>query len=84
MSKTQEKRARRKAEQQEFIKQRRKQELVLLEMQFQRGVELYEQYKDTMSEDDIKILEDEKQKFLDMLNAFKKENGLDQEEETNS
>ena len=84
MSKTQDKRAQRKAEQQEFIKQRRMQELVLLEMQFQRGVELYEQYKDTMSEDDIKILEDEKQKFLDMLNTFKKENGLGQEEETNS
>lgn len=81
MSKTQEKRARRLAEQQEFIKQRRQQELVLLEMQFQRGVELYEANKDKMSEEEIAIMETEKQKFLDTLAQFKKENGLDQEEQ---
>jgi len=82
MSKTQEKRARRLAEQQAFIKARRQQELVLLEMQFQRGLELYEANKDKMSEEEIEIMEREKQKFLDTLAEFKKENGLGEEEKT--
>lgn len=77
MSKTQDKRAQRKAEHDEFIKQRRQQELVLLEMQFQRGLELYEANKDKMSEEEIEIMEREKQKFLDTLAQFKKENGLE-------
>lgn len=79
MSKTQDKRAQRKAERDEFIKQRRQQELVLLEMQFQRGLELYEANKDKMSEEEIEIMEREKQKFLDTLAQFKKENGLEKE-----
>lgn len=80
MSKTQDKRAQRKAEQQAFIKARRQQELVLLEMQFQRGLELYEENKDKMSEEEIEIMEREKQRFLDTLAEFKKENGLGEEE----
>jgi hypothetical protein len=84
MSKTQEKRARRLAEQQAFIKARRQQELVLLEMQFQRGLELYEANKDKMSEEEIEIMEREKQKFLDTLAEFKKENGLGEEEKTSN
>jgi hypothetical protein len=84
MSKTQEKRARRLAEQQAFIKARRQQELVLLEMQFQRGLELYEANKDKMSEEEIEIMEREKQKFLDTLAEFKKENGLGEEEKNSN
>lgn len=84
MSKRQEKIALRKAEQQAFIKQRRLQQLKLLEMQFQRGVELYEENKDKLSEDDVKLLEEEKQKFMDALYKFKEENGLAKEEETNN
>lgn len=76
MSKRQEKIAQRTAERDAFIKQRRLQELKLLEMQFQRGVELYEENKDKLSEEEIKQLEEEKQKFLDTLYQFKKEHGL--------
>lgn len=81
MSKRQEKIAQRNAERNAFIKQRRLQELKLLEMQFKRGVELYEENKDKMSEEEIALLEAEKQKFLDTLYKFKKENGLAEEEE---
>ena len=76
MSKRQEKIAQRQAEKDAFIKQRRLQQLKLLEMQFQRGVELYEENKDKLSEEEIKQLEEEKQKFLDTLYQFKKEHGL--------
>lgn len=79
MSKTQDKRAQRKAEHEAFIKQRRQQELVMLQMQFQRGLELYEANKDKMSEEEIEIMEREKQKFLDHVEQFKKDNGLDEE-----
>jgi hypothetical protein len=83
MSKRQEKIALRKAEQQEFIKQRRLQELAMLEAQFKYGLELYEANKEKLSEEEIAKMEEEKQKFMDTLYQFKKEHGL-AEEETNS
>lgn len=78
MSKRQEKIAQRQEEQAAFIKQRRLQQLALLEMQFKRGVELYEENKDKLSEDEVKLLEEEKQKFMDTLYEFKKEHGLNE------
>ncbi len=83
MSKTQEKRARVKAEQQEFIKQRRLQELKVLEAQFQLGLKLYEENKEKLSAEEIEQMEAEKARFMDTLFQFKKEHGL-AEEETNS
>jgi len=79
MSKTQEKRARVKAEQQEFIKQRRLQELKVLEAQFQLGLKLYEENKEKLSAEEIEQMEAEKQKFMDTLFQFKKEHGLAEE-----
>ena len=76
MSKTQEKRERVKAEQQEFIKQRRLQELKVLEAQFELGLKLYEENKDNLSAEEIEQMEAEKQKFMDTLFQFKKEHGL--------
>jgi hypothetical protein len=76
MSKTQEKRERVKAEQQEFIKQRRLQELKVLEAQFELGLKLYEENKDKLSAEEIEQMEAEKQKFMDTLFQFKKEHGL--------
>ncbi len=83
MSKTQDKRAQRKAEQQAFIKQRRLQELKVLEAQFQFGLELYEKNKEKLSAEEIEQMEAEKARFMDTLFQFKKEHGL-AEEETNS
>jgi len=80
VSKRQEKIAQRQAEKDAFIKQRRLQQLKLLEMQFKRGVELYEENKDKLSEDEVALLEQEKEKFLNALYDFKKEHGLAHEE----
>lgn len=79
MSKTQEKRERVKAEQQAFIKQRRLQELQVLEAQFQYGLKLYEDSKDKLSAEEIEQMEAEKTKFMDTLYQFKKEHGLAEE-----
>jgi hypothetical protein len=79
MSKTQDKRAARIAEQKAFIKQRRLQELKVLEAQFNLGLELYEKTKEKLSAEEIEQMEAEKQKFMDSLFKFKKEHGLAEE-----
>lgn len=79
MSKTQDKRAARIAEQKAFIKQRRLQELLALEAQFNYGLKLYEENKDKLSEEEIEQMEAEKKKFMDSLFTFKKEHGLAEE-----
>jgi hypothetical protein len=79
MSKTQDKKAARIAEQKAFIKQRRLQELLALEAQFNYGLKLYEENKDKLSEEEIEQMEAEKKKFMDSLFTFKKEHGLAEE-----
>jgi hypothetical protein len=79
MSKTQDKRAQRIAEQKAFIKQRRLQELLALEAQFNYGLKLYEENKDKLSAEEIEQMEAEKQRFMDSLFTFKKEHGLAEE-----
>jgi hypothetical protein len=79
MSKTQDKKAARIAEQKAFIKQRRLQELLALEAQFNYGLKLYEENKDKLSAEEIEQMEAEKQKFTDSLFTFKKEHGLAEE-----
>jgi hypothetical protein len=76
MSKTQDKRAARIAEQKAFIKQRRLQELLALEAQFNYGLKLYEENKDKLSAEEIEQMELSKKTFMDTLFQFKKEHGL--------
>lgn len=76
MSKTQDKRERVKSEQKVFIKQRRLQELQVLEAQFAYGLKLYEEGKDKLSAEEIEQMEDSKKKFMETLFQFKKEHGL--------
>lgn len=59
MSKTQDKRAARKAEAEEFVKERRQVQMAVFESNFNVGLELYERTKDKMSEDEIKMVEAE-------------------------
>jgi hypothetical protein len=79
VSKTQDKRAARIAEQKAFIKQRRLQELLALEAQFNYGLKLYEENKEKLSAEEIEQMEAEKQKFTDSLFRFNKEHGLAEE-----
>jgi len=57
MSKTQEKRAQRLAEQQAFIRERRKRQLQILEQNYQIGVKLYEAQKDSITPEEVEQIE---------------------------
>lgn len=59
MSKTQDKRAARKSEAEDFVKERRQVQMAVFESNFNVGLELYERTKDKMSEDEIKMVEAE-------------------------
>jgi hypothetical protein len=57
MSKTQEKRARRKAEQQEFLTARKTLQLAMFEQALEAGLAVYENNKDKLSAEDIAKIE---------------------------
>lgn len=73
MSKTQDKRARRKAEQQAFIAERRKMQLAIFQANFDVGMQLYEANKDKMSSEEIELVEIEIQKNKELLEGLKSE-----------
>lgn len=80
MSKTQEKRARRLAEQKAFIKERRRQQLAWYEANFAAGLQMFNDNRDKMNETEITALEKEMQMNVEFIANFKKEWGLDDEE----
>lgn len=57
MSKTQEKRARRKAEQQEFLTARKTLQLAMFEQALEAGLAVYENNKNRLSAEDIAKIE---------------------------
>jgi hypothetical protein len=72
MSKTQDKRALRKAEQQEFIRARRIQQLYLFEQALEAGVRVYETNKEKLSETEIEAIEkqlEENRALVDKLRS---------------
>jgi hypothetical protein len=73
MSKTQDKRAQRKAEQQAFIAERRKMQLALFKANFDVGMRLYEANKDKMSPEEIALVEEEIKKNRELLEKVERE-----------
>lgn len=73
MSKTQEKRAQRKAEQKAFIAERRAQQLAMLEQAYLVGLKIYEDRKSEMSEEDIALIEKLKAEQLALLEKLRNE-----------
>jgi hypothetical protein len=73
MSKTQEKRAQRKSEQQAFIAARREQQLAMLEHAYLVGLKIYEDRKSEMSEEDIELIEKLKAEQLALLEKLRNE-----------
>jgi hypothetical protein len=71
MSKTQEKRARRAAERDEFIKERRQVQLAVFESNFNVGIEFYENNKDKMSPEEIAQIEEEIEKNRQLIQEWK-------------
>ena len=57
MSKTQDKKAQRIAESQDFVAERRRLQLHMLEQNFETGVKLYNNQKDTLSPEEVEEIE---------------------------
>jgi len=57
MSKTQDKKAQRIADAQEFVAERRKMQLEILEQNYEAGVRIYEAQKDKLSPEEIEQIE---------------------------
>lgn len=73
MSKTQEKRARRLAEQQAFLKERRETQLKLFEYNFNVGLKLFEDNRDKMSEEEIQAIEKEIEENRALIDKLRRE-----------
>lgn len=73
MSKTQEKRAQRKAEQKAFIAERRAQQLAMLEQAYLIGLKIYEDKKSEMSPEEIEIIEKLKAEQISLLEQLRNE-----------
>ena len=71
MSKTQEKRAQRKAEQEAFIKQRRMDQYMAFQANFDAGLKIYEANKDKLTPEQIAELDAEIERNLEQLKEFK-------------
>jgi cob(I)alamin adenosyltransferase len=71
MSKTQEKRAQRLAQAADFVKQRRELTLAMFEQNFDIGMKIYQDNKDTMSVEDITLLEAEIESARKAMEEYK-------------
>lgn len=71
MSKTQEKRAQRLAQAADFVKQRRELTLAMFEQNFDIGMKIYQDNKDTMSVEDIALLEAEIESARKAMQEYK-------------
>lgn len=71
MSKTQDKRAARKAEAEEFVRQRREAQITMFENNFEVGLRFYQENKDKMSEDEQTLIEQEIEKNRKLIDEFR-------------
>jgi hypothetical protein len=72
MSKTQDKKAQRLAESAEFVTKRRQDTLDFFENQFATGLAIFEENKDKLSEEEIRVLEGEIENNKAAIEEFKK------------
>lgn len=71
LSKTQEKRAKRKAEAEEFVRERRKSQITMFEHNFDTGMRFYMENKEKMSEEEQALIESEIEKNRKLIEEFK-------------
>lgn len=71
MSKTQEKKAQRLAESEAFVKERRKQQFLMLQANFDTGLKMYEANKDRLSPEQVTQLEAEIERNMEYLKEYK-------------
>lgn len=73
MSKTQDKRARRKAEQQEFLLARKAMQLAMFEQALEAGLAVYENNKDKLSAEDISKIEAQLEENKQLIEKLREE-----------
>lgn len=73
MSKTQDKKAQRLEEAASFVKKRRQDTLEFFEQQFAAGLALFEDNKEKLSEEEIKLLEGEIENNRAAIEEFKRQ-----------
>jgi hypothetical protein len=73
MSKTQDKRAQRKAEQQEFLLVRKAMQLAMFEQALEAGLAVYENNKDKLSEEDIAKIEAQLEENKQLIEKLRSE-----------
>ena len=71
LSKTQQKRAQRKAEAEAFVQERRKTQISIFEQNFDTGMRFYLDNKDKMSEEEQALIEVEIEKNRRVVEEFK-------------
>ena len=71
LSKTQEKRAQRKAEAEAFVRERRKSQITMFEHNFDTGMRFYMENKEKMSEEEQALIEAEIDKNRKLIEEFK-------------
>lgn len=71
MSKTQDKRDARKAEAEEFVKERRQVQMAVFESNFNVGLDLYERTKDKMSKEELALIESEIARNRKLIDEWK-------------
>lgn len=78
MSKTQDKRSARKAEAEEFVKERRQVQMAVFESNFNVGLELYERTKDKMSKEELALIEAEIARNRKLIDEWKERWGSEE------
>lgn len=73
MSKTQEKRALRKAEQIAFIRERRIMQLMLFQQAFDTGVRLFEDNKEKLSAEEVEVIQAEMERNRALIDKLQEE-----------
>jgi len=78
VSKTQDKRSARKAEAEEFVKERRQVQMAVFESNFNVGLELYERTKDKMSKEELALIEAEIARNRKLIDEWKERWGSEE------
>lgn len=73
MSKTQDKRAQRKAEQQDFLRARKAMQLAMFEQALEAGLAVYENNKDKLSAEDIAKIEAQLEENKQLIEKLRSE-----------
>lgn len=73
MSKTQDKKARRKAEQQAFLRERREMQVAMFEQAFNTGLRIFEENREKLSPEEIEVIEKDIEENRALIDKLRRE-----------